>query len=700
MPGNPAEAARAGALGRLTRAFPWVGLVLAVLIFYWVEASLRKSPWLFTDELEWSQLSRAIASTGEAARRGQPHSFESLYSYLIAPAWWLHSTAAAYAAIKYLDAVVMCLAAVPTYLLARMLVPRGSAVVVALLSIAIPAMSYATSIVPEPLAYPWFATGAYLAVRALAAPRARTAVPAAVFAAVGPFVRQQFVSLPAVLVLAAAIVWVGRSAGGRTLRSRWRPIALSAAGLVVFAYVFNRLVVEHVQTWSYGQYLNHRTFHEGRIAVGALAVGLGMFPLIAGLASLRLPERAKDPAYLAFAAYLGAAAVTLSLYTAAKATYLSGAGNLTSLVEERNVFFLSPLLLIGTALVLTARRVSWALVAAATALALFAVWPRALEVGGGYFEAPGLSILTLVNVSFIWTVEDVHAMLAVAAAVGIGALLLRRIRWVPAIAAALTCAWLLTGEIYATHENSKAARSYETYLPPPRAWVDAATHGAHTTLLGEQMSVGPQALLLTEFWNRTIDHVMSLDGTASGPGPVTTPYLETADGKLSDYTGNRYTLAGFGFHLAAPVVATHPGGVGGNFTLYSTPGPWRLLDETFNVYPDGWAVSPFAYTYLHRGGPGVLRIQLSRTAYNGPGLPGEATVTVGTVRLDANGDAELGRRLAVRHALLHNGQLTTVSVHVDATPVRVVVAVKRPIVSPGDSRLLAAQPAFRFFPDR
>ena len=160
--------------GRWSRAFPWVLLGLVVLIFYWVEAAVRKTPWLFTDELEWSQLSRAIATTGHAARRGEPHSFESLYSFLIAPAWWIHSTADAYAAIKDLNAVVMCLAAVPTYLLARMLLVRRPAVVVALLSIAIPAMSYASSIVPEPLAYLWFTLAAWLAVRALAAPGWKT----------------------------------------------------------------------------------------------------------------------------------------------------------------------------------------------------------------------------------------------------------------------------------------------------------------------------------------------------------------------------------------------------------------------------------------------------------------------------------------------------------------------------------------------
>ena len=51
-------------------------------------------------------------------------SFESLYSFLIAPAWWIHSTAAAYAAIKYLNAVVMCLTALPAYGSRGLLLPR------------------------------------------------------------------------------------------------------------------------------------------------------------------------------------------------------------------------------------------------------------------------------------------------------------------------------------------------------------------------------------------------------------------------------------------------------------------------------------------------------------------------------------------------------------------------------------------------
>ena len=128
---------------------PIVGIALAVLTFYGVEAWLRKTPWLFTDELEWTQISRAIEETGHAARRGDPIFFKSLYAFLIAPFWAIHSTETAYAAIKYMNAVVMTLAAVPTYLLARMMLSKRASLVVALLAVCIPGMAYVTTIVPE-----------------------------------------------------------------------------------------------------------------------------------------------------------------------------------------------------------------------------------------------------------------------------------------------------------------------------------------------------------------------------------------------------------------------------------------------------------------------------------------------------------------------------------------------------------------------
>ena len=51
---------------------------------------LRRS----SDEIEFTQISRGIAATGTPSRLGEPSGFGSLYTYLVAPAWWLDPTAA------------------------------------------------------------------------------------------------------------------------------------------------------------------------------------------------------------------------------------------------------------------------------------------------------------------------------------------------------------------------------------------------------------------------------------------------------------------------------------------------------------------------------------------------------------------------------------------------------------------------------
>ncbi len=668
------------------RALPWAGLALVILIFYWVEASLRKTPWLFTDELEWSQLSRAIASTGHAARRGETHSFESLYSFLIAPAWWIHSTASAYAAVKYLNALVMCLTALPAYGLARTLLPRRTAIVVALLSISIPAMSYATSIVPEPLAYLWFTTAAFLAVTALARPRSWTIAGAVVLAAGGVFVRLEFVVLPASLVLAAAVIWVV----GHAEKLSWRRILLACAALAVFGYLFNTLVVEHVQSWTFGAYFNRHTITQGGLAGGALAVGLGILPVIGGIASLWLPERFGDTAYRAFAVFLGASLLTVCVYTAAKATYLLG--SLRPTIEERNLFYLSPLLLIGTALAFGARRLNWYLVGGAAILAFVLVWSGKLIVSPPYFDAPGLAMVSLGNRNFRWDINAFHLVFALAVILSVVLLVRRRRRGVPALTVVLLFAWLLTGEIYATHSNTDYAHAFAQKIPSPRNWVDKAADGEKVTFLGQGVTDGVP-LWLTEFWNRSVSRVGSLNGVAPGPGPIFSPELETTDGKLSDYTGTPYTLTENGVELAAPVVARRDG-----FTLYRTTTPWRLLEQQQNVYADGQAANPITYTYFPRGGPGTLLVSLSRTAFNSPGPPAKATIRVGTVKLDPNGEPELDHVFTVRHTLVHNGQLTKVSVPVAATPFMVTVTVLPTYSTPTDSRLIAAQPGFTFTP--
>ena len=89
---------------------------------------------------------------------------------------------------------------------------------------------------------------------------------------------------------------MGSGAGAAALRPA-APGALALAGLALFGYLFNWLVVERVQRWT-GQYVNRHTLAAGGLAAGALAIGLGMRRVIGGLASLalaRAPRRARLP---------------------------------------------------------------------------------------------------------------------------------------------------------------------------------------------------------------------------------------------------------------------------------------------------------------------------------------------------------------------------------------------------------------------
>ena len=87
-------------------------------------------------------------------------------------------------------------------------------------------------------------------------------------------------------------------------------------------FLFNVLVVERVQSWTFHQYFNSHTLHEGGLAAGALAIGLGILPVIGGLASLWLPERFSDPPTGRSRPTCSRASSRCWLYTAAKSTYL------------------------------------------------------------------------------------------------------------------------------------------------------------------------------------------------------------------------------------------------------------------------------------------------------------------------------------------------------------------------------------------
>jgi hypothetical protein len=679
--------------GRLFAVLPAVGIACAVLTFYLVEAWTRKTPWVFTDELEWSQISRSIASTGHAARRGQPIFFKSLYAYVIAPCWWIHSTASAYAAVKYVNAIVMSLAAVPTYLLARMFISRRSATAVAVLSIAIPGMSYATAIVPEVLAYPWYALSSLLIVRCLARRGWLDYALAAGACIVAGLIRwPQFATVPAAFLIALGALWV-TGPRGRAFRAGWSrgdnfaAIVLGAGVLILF----NRVILQHEQIWQVStQYWKNRMVDLGLKAGLAFIVGMGILPVIGGFTSLFLRERRGDPRYRAFVAYFGASILCVAVYTALKAAFLSTI--FATLVEERNLIYLSPLMLLGTAIVFESRRIDWRVVALVSLFVVWLIYDKSFQLLFPYFEAPGFAILAVFTRHFAWTIEDLRIALVLTLGVGLLALRLRRIPQVGVVAALLVGAWMLTSEIATTVGSDHYSTQFRNNLPAQLDWIDRRVHGAPVTYLGQAIK-DPNGLFETEFWNRSIKHVDSLDGSAPGPGPAYAPNIISTDGKLDGLNGVPYIVADNGVSLQAKRID------GWNqLILYRATGPWRLLQAEQQVYSDGWAPEWSTFTYFKPGQRGTLEVTLSRTGYHGDAPAGRAVLITGTVRL-VNQQARLGKVVHTRRVVVANGSYQVVKIPVAQTPVRVVLTFHRTIPpSAADPRSLGAQVAFRFVP--
>ena len=110
---------------RFLAAVPLLSVFFWLGVLYTWEAWGHGSPWLFGDELELTQLSRAIADTGHAARRGDPYTFKTLYTYLMAPSWLGDDVHRAYDTIRYVGVILMTLTVFPAYGIARMIVGKS-----------------------------------------------------------------------------------------------------------------------------------------------------------------------------------------------------------------------------------------------------------------------------------------------------------------------------------------------------------------------------------------------------------------------------------------------------------------------------------------------------------------------------------------------------------------------------------------------
>lgn len=695
---------------------PLLAAYFALSLLYAWQAWRRETPTIFTDELEFTQISRAIAETGHPARRGEPYGFASLAPYLTAPAWRIHSLSGAYDTVKYAQALVMALAILPAYGIARFAVSRPWAMFAAVATIAAPALSYAPILVEEPFAYPAATLALYLFVRAVCRPT-RAAVALALGGGVlAAATRSQLAALVGAFLLSLLVLgW--QADAMRRWRATWGAWDWAGAALLALGAVF---AFSSFMGWRSQEWATTTAFWKGRIfdygvwATGALAIGVGVVPLVATLAVLISPRRDRqDPGLRAFGIVTATSLVALWWYAAVKGAYLSTI--FSSLVVERNLIYLCPLLFTGTAVLLARRDARWwaVLPAGAAVLYLVSSTPTKLDQYP-YYEAHGLSILALANRELRWTSGRIDTALVLIAAVSTLLLLAlrplarRNAPWARAgvvALAALVLGWNLTNEIYAARGERAFSERMALNLTKPYNWVDRATGNGSVVIVGQQVT-DPTGLWLTEFWNRSIKKVWSVDpdAPAPGPGPTLTPDLSSSGGTLTPSPGTQFALALNGVTLQAPVVEQI-----GTTTLYRLGGaPLKLAYSQSGVFSDGWMGRTSAYNRFTSAsdGAGSARVELSRAAFctNAP-IPGGAIVKIGPLTIGADRQPHLAAVTAQRQVRVRPcpGGEQTVLLPAPRGPWRVEVTADTFVPANVDPRLsdrreLGVQVSFGFEP--
>lgn len=695
-------------LDRTLTAYPLVVAYVVLLVLYAWQTTKHSTPWLFTDELEWSGLSRSIAHHGVPELRLHRASVTSLYAYVIAPSWWLGATARAYGAIKYVNAALMTASLFPAYALARLFVSRAASIACGVATAAIPAIVYTGLVIPEPLAYFWSTLALWLIARALRAPSRASIAVAAAAVVIAPLVRSELgVLVPGALL--AATLTAATSPRGRKLIRFWSlQERIGAAVLCVgVLIVLGVLMSQNSYSWQIGTHFHHRAFTYGLWAFGAFAIGVGVLPVFIALMWLG-GARFRSADERALAATLLGAVMAFGLYTAVKASYLATVFAIR--VEERNLIYLSPVFFAVTArwLLFGRTRVVATVVSAAAVSYLLDTTPYH-NTEHFYSDAPGLSILQWLNRTWYFTTTDARRLLFGILAGSVLIVVLREAARrrgsfrragaaVGALLAAAIIGWNLTGEITAANSSNSFSASFRSVLVTPPDWIDRVTGRARTMFIGQGIG-GSNAFWSLEFWNQSIGDVWSVDASARGPGPATTPnYL--------DLTGAVDPQLPLGWIVAGPGVdpVGHLQETAGGLRLFRVAHPIRIADAQGNVSPDGWmSTSAWYYRFASAGANrGTAVVTLSRAAACG-GYP-RSRITIRVTRLHLNADAQPlgGRLLALRRVVVRSTPCDTLSIRIPVRgPFRIdVTAIGTFQPSAFDQRQLSAQVGFAFDPTR
>ena len=603
------------------------GLVAVSAAVRFVLSRSSPAPWIFVDELIYSELAKGIASGEGLTIRDVPSggAYGVVYPVLLAPAYAVFdSLPHAYAAAKATNAVVMSLAAVPAYLLARRLVGQWLALAVAALTVAVPSMAYTGTLMTENAFYPAFLAAVLAIVLTLERPTPARQLWALAFIAAAFLVRVQAVALVAALVTAIVLLaLVELRADGERIRPRellrwldafrvtWLFLGAGVALLVLVQLARGRPVTEILGAYraagrvgySFGDVARWFLYHVAELDLYVAVLPFAAFLLVA-VGALSRGETSRRLRIYGAVALPTAFWVTLLVATFASQPSVSR-------IEERNMFYLAPLLLLALAVwVERGHRLTWQVVAA---VVLAAGLPGVIPYTR--FINPSAVSDTFALLPW-WNLQDSvisgsqvrPVVIVVAACLGAFFLFVPRKLALAAPTLVLVVFALSAQPVADRIEASSVGSLYTGIRSVEREWIDEALPEGASAAFVWSGSTSAYVPWLTEFFNRAVGPIYDLAAPLPGNLPETSLTIEEPSGRLLDGDGRavpaEYALSDGSVPLAGePVAGDSELGV----TLYRVGGPLVVTARVQGLHPsDTWSGPELTYTRLGCAGGRLL----------------------------------------------------------------------------------------------
>ena len=593
---------------------PWAWLAALVVVSTLIRYLLGRrtpAPWIMVDELIFSELAKSFAAGGELLIRDEPSDvYGLLYPVLISPAWAVFDAIPqAYAAAKAMNSLMMSLAAVPAYFLARRVLGPWQSLLVALLTVAVPPMAYTATLMTENAFYPLFVAAALAMVVWLERPTTTRTLVVLGACLVAFLTRVQAVALlPALLT---APILVARREGLRRYRLMYG-ICAAGALLVVGVQVargtsplavFGAYEVAGEADYSVREVAKWFLYH-----VAELDLALGVIPFAAlVLLALRLPRLAERDRILV--------ATTISLSFWLLLLVAAFASEQTFRISERNAFYVAPLFFV--ALLVWIDR---GLLREQPVAALAAIFAAALPLVVPYEDFIGLNAVsdTPALLPLGWLVARgldmgaVDLVVLAGCAVAAAAFLFVPRRYALVLPGLVLAYFAISHHpVIAEHRYRAAQHLFGGITAESRDWIDRAVGSDAEVSMVWTGNSDKFTVWENEFFNRSVGPIFTTGPAVPGGMAQTPASVDRETGYLTDADGRRvrarYALTDASLELVGRRVAEDARKA---MLLYEVDGPLRQLAFVDGLYPqDTWSKEKVTYV-RHDCRDGTLEVEL------------------------------------------------------------------------------------------